>query len=201
MSNVWGIEGIIDELKAEVKTGKSMSQIADALNRKYKVKMTRNAVIGKCLRLGIASRGNSPRTTRAQRRRAAQKIPQHARPTKFVQSIAPDFGPTEPVPLNVADEIVIPENERMSLLIVKDGKVHANDAFTAQCCHWPIGDPRENGFHYCGKEAVPGKSYCEFHMKKMFPTPEPRRKKMDGFAMPSFSPKERDRAKKEREEA
>ena len=26
------------------------------------------------------------------------------------------------------------------------------------CCRWPIGDPRDAGFHFCGKKALPGKA-------------------------------------------
>ncbi len=31
------------------------------------------------------------------------------------------------------------------------------------CCRWPIGDPRDAGFHFCGKKAIPGKPYCPEH--------------------------------------
>lgn len=31
------------------------------------------------------------------------------------------------------------------------------------CCRWPIGDPRDPGFHFCGKKALPGKPYCPEH--------------------------------------
>lgn len=30
-------------------------------------------------------------------------------------------------------------------------------------CHWPIGHPREPGFHFCGAPAVADKPYCEQH--------------------------------------
>ena len=30
-------------------------------------------------------------------------------------------------------------------------------------CRWPEGDPKDPDFHFCGKEALPGKSYCEEH--------------------------------------
>ena len=31
------------------------------------------------------------------------------------------------------------------------------------CCLWPIGDPRDKGFRFCGKPAIPGSAYCEEH--------------------------------------
>lgn len=30
-------------------------------------------------------------------------------------------------------------------------------------CRWPFGDPREPGFHFCGKPALTGKPYCAEH--------------------------------------
>ena len=30
-------------------------------------------------------------------------------------------------------------------------------------CHWPIGHPREEGFHFCGKPAEAARPYCGEH--------------------------------------
>lgn len=30
-------------------------------------------------------------------------------------------------------------------------------------CHWPIGHPREPGFHFCGEPAEPDRPYCAEH--------------------------------------
>lgn len=30
-------------------------------------------------------------------------------------------------------------------------------------CHWPIGHPREPGFHFCGAPAIDDKPYCAEH--------------------------------------
>ncbi len=32
-------------------------------------------------------------------------------------------------------------------------------------CHWPIGDPTDAGFHFCGEQTVTGKPYCSEHCK------------------------------------
>lgn len=34
---------------------------------------------------------------------------------------------------------------------------------SAHTCRWPIGDPREPDFHFCGAPALPGKPYCAEH--------------------------------------
>jgi GcrA cell cycle regulator len=30
-------------------------------------------------------------------------------------------------------------------------------------CHWPIGDPKEEGFHFCGRRKSFGVPYCAHH--------------------------------------
>ncbi len=35
-------------------------------------------------------------------------------------------------------------------------------------CQWPIGDPLEDGFHYCGGQNIPTKPYCIEHYKKAY---------------------------------
>ena len=35
-------------------------------------------------------------------------------------------------------------------------------------CSWPIGHPREQGFHFCGKPPLPGKPYCTEHSAKAY---------------------------------
>ncbi len=35
--------------------------------------------------------------------------------------------------------------------------------FSGPSCQWPIGDPRNSDFHFCGEPAHPGKPYCLSH--------------------------------------
>ena len=32
-------------------------------------------------------------------------------------------------------------------------------------CRWPIGDPKDEDFHFCGADTVTGKPYCSEHCK------------------------------------
>ena len=34
---------------------------------------------------------------------------------------------------------------------------------TFSTCQWPIGDPQEKDFHFCGALPVSGKPYCQSH--------------------------------------
>ena len=51
-----------------------------------------------------------------------------------------------------AKEIAKPKNAKLSILDL-----------TAITCRWPIGDPENPDFHFCGKKAVAGKPYCKEH--------------------------------------
>jgi len=36
-------------------------------------------------------------------------------------------------------------------------------ALTSETCRWPIGDPTESDFHYCGQLPLNGRPYCDTH--------------------------------------
>ena len=40
---------------------------------------------------------------------------------------------------------------------------HPITATQERMCQWPIGNPREPSFHFCGKTAAPDRPYCEEH--------------------------------------
>ena len=41
-------------------------------------------------------------------------------------------------------------------------------------CRWPLGDPKDDDFHFCGKHAVDGCSYCEGHATEAYQVPTRR---------------------------
>ena len=45
-------------------------------------------------------------------------------------------------------------------------------------CRWPIGDPSENEFHFCGRNPKSGSPYCEAHARKAYQPQQQRRDKM-----------------------
>ena len=81
------------------------------------------------------------------------------------------------------EELVIPLNERRSIQTLTDA-----------CCRWPIGDPQQSDFHFCGRKKVTGLPYCEFHARRAFQPPQPRRRDRDfptvmvAGAMPPSAP-------------
>jgi len=120
--------------------GLSASQIAKQLGG-----VTRNAVIGKVHRLGIADRGAASPPGRKVRRTAA-------RPARPVRPARPSVArPSRPTPAPAAF-VEPPEGP---------GLVFDLAGLGAHACKWPIGDPKSAGFSFCGRHAE-GR-YCSAH--------------------------------------
>ena len=156
----------VEALKKLWQEGLSASQIAGRIGG-----VTRNAVIGKVHRLGLAGRATTSRMKSHRPRRTPQ--PQKQRPIggkpRFQQVGNPalrqlyqaDAEPYTPP----AEELVIPVKERKYI-----------QTLTESCCRWPIGDPQDAEFHFCGKKKVAGLPYCEVHARRAFQPPQARRR-------------------------
>jgi GcrA cell cycle regulator len=156
----------VESLKKLWQEGLSASQIAGRLGG-----VTRNAVIGKVHRLGLAGRATTTRM-KSHRPRRIPAAPRPRPPQKTSRFNAPPLSPlrelyraegegwTPPV-----EEVVIPLHERKTL-----------NQLTESCCRWPIGDPQDADFHFCARKKVPGLPYCETHARRAFQPPQARRR-------------------------
>jgi GcrA cell cycle regulator len=41
-------------------------------------------------------------------------------------------------------------------------------------CRWPIGEPKHEDFHFCGRPHAPGRPYCAHHWDMAFQPPRVR---------------------------
>lgn len=138
--------------------GLSASIIADRLGG-----VTRNAVIGKCHRLGLTGRAAlvaKPKHNQNRKRPRSQPVKIAPSKTKVVRLGNTAFRrllEQDAQPLPVVEELEIPLAERKTV-----------ETLTASSCRWPIGDPQEPDFHFCGKNHVAGLPYCEFHARRAY---------------------------------
>jgi GcrA cell cycle regulator len=44
-----------------------------------------------------------------------------------------------------------------------DGNFVTTLTLNSRTCKWPIGDPTDQGFHYCGRRPESGRPYCDAH--------------------------------------
>lgn len=129
----------VEQLTGLWNEGLTASQIALALGG-----VSRNAVIGKVHRLGLAGRVV---LARSERPRTQRRTAIHTAPPK------PEVIEEDPITLDDGNfATVLTINDRM--------------------CKWPIGDPSENEFHFCGRKPKVGSPYCEAHARKAY-QPQP----------------------------
>ncbi len=158
----------VETLKKLWADGLSASQIAGRLAGG----VTRNAVIGKVHRLNLSGRATpvrnaQPRTARKSPREPSAPGRSPSMPTaganalKPFQQLAPRPMPLpEPKPLRLVDS-------------AKDGRItilHLSD----KTCKWPIGDPNNEEFCFCGHGPRDGSPYCEYHARMAYQPPQSR---------------------------
>lgn len=136
----------VDQLRSLWTEGLSASQIARVLGG-----VTRNAVIGKVHRLGLAGRA-SPARSEHLRLPMAPKAPLRVRPTVL--------------PVVEEAPVILDDGSFATVLTIND-----------RMCRWPIGDPSENEFHFCGRKPKNGSPYCEAHARKAYQPQQARRDK------------------------
>jgi len=137
--------------------GYSASQIAGQLQG-----VTRNAVIGKIHRLGKrpdtrAARPRPPAATGHARRRPAVVEAHRTTPQPLpLQSQSPPQ--TQPLPAWSARPF------RRTALTGEPGLATCA-TLEAHMCRWPIGDPDEAGFSFCGRSVEGQRPYCHGHSR------------------------------------
>ena len=142
MSNVPWADDRITTLSKLWQDGLSASQIAKQLGG-----VTRNAVIGKIHRLGLSGRATPSRPKGAAGIRNARPL-RPVRPPPLVFSAPVERPPEGP------------------------GLVAAMTGLGAHACKWPIGDPKAEGFTFCGRPAEG--VYCAGHAQTAYRPGKPK---------------------------
>lgn len=66
-----------------------------------------------------------------------------------------------PSPIKRGQEAEVPEPKPRKR---QEKKSHTVVDLSAHTCRWPIGDPRDSDFHFCGEPSLSGKPYCAQHV-------------------------------------
>ena len=151
----------VEVLKKLWAEGHSASQIAKQLGG-----VTRNAVIGKVHRLGLSGRATPSRPVKRPPRLARPKpqIRQEGTPPAQERTFeAPRVRRSDQqVIASVLQPAPVADGEAATILTLRDSM-----------CKWPIGDPADPKFAFCGRKADCG-PYCAEHAKVAF---QPARKR------------------------
>ncbi len=147
----------VEVLKKLWAEGHSASQIATELGS-----VTRNAVIGKVHRLGLSGRATPSRPVK--------------RPVRLTR---PRTKPIEKIVVAPKPEVAAKDAQRKveaasvaAAAALQPEPLVGGDAATIltlrdSMCKWPIGDPSDPTFAFCGRKATSG-PYCAEHAKIAF---------------------------------
>jgi GcrA cell cycle regulator len=146
---------IMTEMLAKGRTSRHVSDV---------IGCSRNAVIGKALRLKIPRNRKQGASQPRSKARAAHPETQAAEPkAKYLDRVGiqnarreRDAAGLPPTPRPYTPQIasgIPPIPLRLSL-----------EELTDKTCRWPIGDVHQEGFGFCGTERTHG-SYCGYHAR------------------------------------
>lgn len=197
----------IETLRKMWDSGLTATQIAEELGG-----VSRNAVIGKAHRLGLASRPSpvKPNATEAKAAAAPAPEPREAEPATAaaapVTPAAPRPAADGPVLRSVGPGGFIRQNPGEQappsapapprrLVPAKpskeiEGKTSLLD-LNDKICKWPLGHPGEPDFHFCGDKVNPGFPYCVAHCGHAYQAQLPRRDRRPPPPMPYGGPRVR----------
>ena len=149
-------------LKKMWKEGKSAAEIAKTLGKG----VTRNAVIGKAHRMGLSGRPSPIKKPVPVKKEGAAAAAPRKETKEVAKKAAPaPSGKTNPGFVKEAEELkkiekeVVPLGGGVSLLELNE-----------RMCKWPIGDPREADFTFCGRGIRVGTPYCHDHAAMAYQT-------------------------------
>lgn len=160
--------------------GLSASQIAAELGG-----VTRNAVIGKVHRIGLSGRPkNSNQHSVSRQKRSSSRPTGQARPSK--SQTRPQANPGidgQPPASRPPQQVDLPKPEFLMLDLLE---------LTETTCKFPLGDPQEAGFGFCGAKSKDGEPYCAYHCRIAYqPAAERRRDRGTGGSQNRLPPTDR----------
>ena len=154
MTNGW-TDDRVTLLKKLWTDGLSASQIAKQLGG-----VTRNAVIGKVHRLGLAGRAAPSRPVKR-----IVVAPARTRPTLVVPPVAAvkavETAPKAPVAATPAAAVA--KAPKANAPLERRGDLIGVLQLGTNMCKWPIGDPGDADFGFCGAHCTSGAVYCTEH--------------------------------------
>lgn len=143
-------EEMVTRLRVLWTEGRPTAEIGRAVG------ISKNAIVGKAHRLGLAPRPSPIR-------RETASTPEAATGSRELSETSLVGRSPEPKPVaDQAREQKAPARRNVRATPAARLVATRAAARTVACC-WPIGEPATPGFRFCGAPALPGKPYCAEH--------------------------------------
>jgi GcrA cell cycle regulator len=147
-----------DALREYLAKGMSYSEIADAINARFKAAYSRNAAIGRAKRMGLA--GPDRRKDLPKHWPTPPKV-QQPQPRKLREHYAPEF--MRPMPIFERAETV-----KLRCVEIDSRRLSLTDLERDDCRYPYGGDEEGEAITFCGYPRRQGSSYCapHFHLTR-----------------------------------
>lgn len=177
---------MVEELKKLWAEGVTTGEIGRRLN------ISKNSIVGKVHRLGLSGRPSPIKkksdTAPNDKPTKPAKQPKEKKPTVKEPKVETKKTPAKEVSAKPQKEkpagpqkVIVPESKSLpniasdeediklaKSLNISNQKTDKTDNLSLveldnHTCRWPIGDPKDENFHFCGKKIRLGQTYCEEH--------------------------------------
>lgn len=184
---------MVEELKKLWAEGVTTGEIGRRLN------ISKNSIVGKVHRLGLSGRPSPIKkkadesdskpvaTTTPAKEKIAKKptLPKEVK-TPVKPASAPKDEPhsekkatPKPAPHSAPKQAAT--NDEEDIKLAKSINMPAANSskkdhlslidLDNHTCRWPVGDPKDDNFHFCGKKVRVGQTYCEEHAATAYVKP------------------------------
>jgi len=155
---------MVEDLKRMWKEGLTTGEIGKRLN------VSKNSIVGKVHRLGLSGRpspikkkGDEVSTPKTPKAKTIKTKPVEKKVSTHIEEVAVIAKPIETeiekTPTSF-QPITTPKCSHSNTNHNKNLSLTELDNHT---CRWPIGEPKDVNFHFCGKKVRLGQTYCEEH--------------------------------------
>lgn len=169
---------MVEELRRMWKEGLTTGEIGKRLN------VSKNSIVGKVHRLGLSGRPSpikkksdaaapAPKTEKKETPAPQQSAPLKTAKKETSKAKAPAAAPVStPAPTETvkSEPANAPRFQPKECSAPRGNKVTLTD-LDNHTCRWPLGDPKDDNFRFCGKKVRIGQTYCEEHSQVAYVKP------------------------------
>lgn len=135
--------------------------------------VSKNSIVGKVHRLGLSGRPSPIKKKDEPTKEKNEPLKETVKKEeKNVKKTKPEKNIKEDTVSKTEIETTVSEIKEERIEIIRSsskvehpkqhGKITLTD-LDNHTCRWPIGDPKDENFHFCGKKIKIGQTYCEEH--------------------------------------